>query len=164
MATDLIAPELSGAFREAMSNVCAPVVVVTAFDGDRPHGTTVSAFMSLSMGPPMIAVALDDASEVLRLIRLRQRFGINVLAAEQSALAMNFARKGNDKFESVAWQHRSGLPSLDGSGGWVACAAASFVDGGDHTMVFGLVEEVGHEPRDPLTYHRRSFGTHRERA
>ena len=165
MSTDVIAPDdVGAAFREAMAHVCAPVVVVTAFDGQRPHGTTVSAFMSLSMGPPMIAVALDRASAVLELIRMGQRFAINVLAAAHSDLALNFARKGDDKFERVAWHSRSELPALDGAGGWVACEAASFVDGGDHTMVFGVVIDAAHEALAPLTYHKRSFGTHKEWA
>ena len=37
-----------GDFRSTMASVCAPVSVVTAMDGERPHGTTVSAFSSLS--------------------------------------------------------------------------------------------------------------------
>ncbi len=53
--------DFTTAFRDVMAGVCTPVTVVTALDGDRPHGTTVSAFASLSMAPPMVLVALDRA-------------------------------------------------------------------------------------------------------
>ncbi|MGW0037840.1 flavin reductase family protein [Gordonia sp. NPDC003376] len=165
MSSPLTQPDtLATAFREAMSNVCAPVAVITTFDGDRPHGTTVSAFMSLSVGPPMVAVALDHGSDVLRLIRDHGRFGVNVLGSAQSALALNFARKGDDKFAEVPWRARAGLPALDGITGWVACVAADFVSGGDHTVVFGEVADVAHDTVEPLTYHRRTFGTNRAHA
>lgn len=49
--------ELATRFRDAMAAVCTPVAVVTAMDGDRPHGTTVSAFASLSMSPPSVLVS-----------------------------------------------------------------------------------------------------------
>lgn len=150
-------------FREAMAHVCTPVTVITTFDGDRPHGTTVSAFMSLSMGPPMVAVALDGDSELLALIRESERFGVNVLASAQSDVALAFARKGRDKFNGVGWRRRDDLPALDGISGWVACTATDFAVGGDHTVIFGEVIGADHAVAEPLTYHRRVFGTHRGR-
>ena len=53
------AAELQAHFREVMAGVATPVSVVTAISDGRPHGTTVSAFASLSMDPPMVLVALD---------------------------------------------------------------------------------------------------------
>src|SRR4051795_13253886 len=50
--------ELQGHFREVMAGVAPPVSVVTAIARGLPHGTTVSAFASLSMDPPMVLVAL----------------------------------------------------------------------------------------------------------
>ena len=90
-------------FREALAAVAAPVGVVTSFDGDRPHGTTVSAFCSLSLDPPLVLVSLDRDSDLLRMVRESRRYGINVLAHDQEDLATRFARKGVDKFDDVAW-------------------------------------------------------------
>lgn len=95
------AEPVADAFRHVMAGVCTPVSVVTALDGDRPHGTTVSAFASLSMEPPMVLVALDRKSDLLALVRGSGLFGVNVLGSEQSALATRFARKGIAKFEHV---------------------------------------------------------------
>ncbi|MEV0640898.1 flavin reductase [Streptomyces sp. NPDC050619] len=53
------------AFRDAMAAVAAPVAVVTALDGDRPHGCTVSAFASPSLTPPMVLMSLDNRSQLL---------------------------------------------------------------------------------------------------
>jgi flavin reductase (DIM6/NTAB) family NADH-FMN oxidoreductase RutF len=38
-------------FLDVMAHVCTPVTVVTTIADGVPHGTTVSAFMSLSLRP-----------------------------------------------------------------------------------------------------------------
>ena len=85
---------LQAAFRTAMGSVCTPVSVVTTMADGLPYGTTVSAFASLSMDPPMVLVALDLGSDLLALVRQTGHFGLNILSSSQSALALNFARKG----------------------------------------------------------------------
>src|SRR3954454_18605438 len=117
------------AFRQALGAVCAPVAVVTSFHDDRPHGTTVSAFCSLSLQPPLVLVALDRGSGLLRMIRRARRFGINVLAHGQEALATRFARKGADTFDDVRWELDTDLPRLDDTASWIACRLHELVDG-----------------------------------
>ncbi|MFW3168776.1 flavin reductase family protein [Geodermatophilus sp. CPCC 206100] len=152
---------LQGAFREAMASVAAPVSVVTSMTGGLPHGATVSAFASLSMDPPMVLVSLDRRSGLLAVIRESGSFGVNVLGATQSSLALAFARTGGTaKFDGVSWQVDSGLPRLPGAPGWVACDVARLVEGGDHVVVLGDVVVAETTAGEPLTYHGRAFGTH----
>jgi flavin reductase (DIM6/NTAB) family NADH-FMN oxidoreductase RutF len=152
-----VSPEL---FRQVMGSVCTPVTVVTAFDGDRPHGTTVSAFCALSLTPAMVMVALDGNSNLLQLLAASRRFGINILGAAQQAVATKFAVKGDDKFHGVDWIARTGAPYIHGSACWFACEIDRLVPGGDHTVVLANVVETAHLEHQPLTYHRRQFGTH----
>ncbi|HTR94598.1 MAG TPA: flavin reductase family protein [Trebonia sp.] len=149
-----------GTFRAVMATVCTPVSVVTAMAGDRPHGSTVSAFASLSLCPPMVLVSLDVASDLLRHLRASGAFGLNILHDGQAALAAAFARKGDDKFDGVSWVLQAGVPRLDGCAGWLGCTVDRLVDGGDHVVAFGRVIDAGHAAASPLTYHQRQFGTH----
>ncbi|WP_461069861.1 flavin reductase [Streptomyces pseudoechinosporeus] len=55
-------------------------------DGRRPHGTTVSAFASLSMTPPMVLVSLGERSQLLTIIRRTGRFGLNILGTQHPGL------------------------------------------------------------------------------
>ncbi|MGH3249595.1 MAG: flavin reductase family protein [Trebonia sp.] len=152
---------LQGAFREVMASVCTPVSVVTAMAGGLPHGTTVSAFASLSMNPPMVLVSLDLGSELLAVVRQTGQFGLNVLGSGQSALAMTFARKGGaGKFADVPWDIEAGVPRLPGAGGFLVCRVARLVPGGDHIIVLGDVLTARAGRSEPLTYHGRVFGTH----
>lgn len=143
-----------------MGAVATPVSVVTAMAGDRPHGTTVSAFASLSLHPPMVVVSLDHASDLLALLRQTGRFALNVLSSTQSDIALTFARKGSDKFAGVDWRLDSGLPRVGGCVGWLACTVAQLVPGGDHTLALGNIVGADHMDAPPLTYRQRRFGTH----
>ncbi|MDV7353670.1 flavin reductase family protein [Rhodococcus oxybenzonivorans] len=152
--------ESSQLFRDLMASVCTPVSVVTTVDRDRPHGTTVSAFASLSVDPPMILVALDRESALLALVREHRMLGLNVLSCEQAALAATFARKGDDKFDGVEWTLRAGVPHITGAAGWLAGEVSTLVDGGDHVVALVRVLELATGDGPPLTYHNRTFGTH----
>lgn len=158
------APKAAGVekdeFRSVMAAVCTPVTVITSIDGGIPHGTTVSAFASLSLDPPMVSVALDQGSHLLAMVRKSRRIGVNVLAESQHELALAFARKGGDKFADVDWTCDSGLPRLRNALGWLACEVEELVAGGDHVILLAHVVTAQVEESRPLTYHSRSFGTH----
>jgi flavin reductase (DIM6/NTAB) family NADH-FMN oxidoreductase RutF len=145
-----------------MGSVCTPVTIVTALDGERPHGTTVSAMCSLSLDPPMLMLALDNGSALLQVLRKVSRFGVSVLADRQGPIAANFATKGDDKFRDVPWVERLNAPFIVDAACWFACETTELVPGGDHVVVLAEVLDTGHEDHAPLTYHRRVFGTHTE--
>ncbi|MHA4852761.1 flavin reductase family protein [Rhodococcus sp. MSC1_016] len=148
-------------FKEAMAHVATPVAVVSSVDGGLPVGTTVSAFMSLSMTPPMVLVSLDKGSETLELVATSRRFGLNILASDQTSTALKFAKKGGvGKFNGVRWDLDHEVPRITGVAGWVACTVKQIVEGGDHMIVLGSVVAAEHVHGEPLTYHGRAFGTH----
>lgn len=151
---------LAATFRDVMARVCAPVSVVTTMVGDRPHGTTVSAFTSLSMAPPMVMLALSQDSSLSQHIEKRGRFGLNVLTDQHSDAALVFAQKGESKFADVDWILEDGMPRLPMALGWVSCELAGAHDGGDHLIVLGRVRRVDFVDGRPLTYYMREFGTH----
>lgn len=155
-----VAASLPEAFRQTMACVVTPVAVVTTVHQGRAHGTTVSAWVSLSMSPPMVLVSLDQTSRLLGHLRESRRFGVNILGADQAGIATTFASLDQDKFGLLEWAYDAGLPRLGGLAGWLACDVAELVPGGDHVVAFGTVRAA--EPGDavPLTYHARRFGTH----
>lgn len=151
---------LLASFLEVMAGVCSPVAVVTTTYDRIPRGATVSAFSSLSLHPPMVMLALNRGSQLLACLAETGRFGVNVLASDQADLAQTFARKDVRKFDHVAWRFERGLPRLPDAPGWLVCEVSQLVNGGDHVVVFGAVTDGEAIVRPPLTYHRRSFGTH----
>jgi NDP-mannose synthase len=146
------------AFTETFSQVPAAVSVVSTYAEDgRPHGTTVSAFCSLSVEPPLLIVALDRSSDLLKLLETSSKFGLNVLAAGQEEVGRGCARKGEDKFQGVSWDDDEGVPRINETAAWLACEVQELIPGGDHVIVVGLVERCEALGGEPLLYHRRAF-------
>jgi 3-hydroxy-9,10-secoandrosta-1,3,5(10)-triene-9,17-dione monooxygenase reductase component len=85
---------------------------------------------------------------------------VNVLAAGHEELSAGFARSGVDKFAGVDWRAApSGSPVLEGVSAWIDCTLWNEYDGGDHTVVVGLVQDLGADPdRQPLLYYRGRYG------
>lgn len=143
-----------------MAGVCTPVSVVTTVCDGRPFGTTVSAFASQSMDPPMMLVSLAADSTLLDKVRRTGVFGLNVLRSDQAALAGRFATKDTDKFRGLSWAEDHGAARLPGVGVWAACHVVDLVRAGDHWILLGEVASCDCLPVEPLTYHDRAFGTH----
>ena len=160
MTETTVDSDLRVSFVNAMANVAAPVSIVTVLEDGQPHGTTVSAFCSLSIAPPMVLVSLDNSSRLLPRLLKAGRFGLNVLADDQAALARHFASKSDEKFSTVEFDASGGSPRLAGTTSWLMCDVFQATPGGDHTVIIGAVTEAGSAPIAPLTYYLRTFGTH----
>lgn len=145
------------AFKGAMGAIATPVSVVTAYD-DEPHGTTVSAFMSLSLEPTMVLVSLQETSTLLEVLRRTKRFGLNVLAHDQSAIGSTFARRGVDRWAGVDWELCGKTPRIEGNASYVACSVFQVISAGDHLVITGLVDHAEHSERPGLVYQHRRFG------
>jgi len=143
--------------REVLSRVPTAVTVITTADGDGAHGTTVSAFCSLSADPPLVLLALDRDSNLLGKLRGTRHFAVNLLARGQDGIARACARKTADKLRALDWTEPGEAPLIAGAAGWLRCTVDQLVPGGDHEIVIGRVLACEATDREPLVYHRRAF-------
>lgn len=155
-----LSPVDEASFREMMGSVCAPVTVITALADDGPRGTTVSAFASLSLEPPMVVFALDRSSRLLASLTEGTPIGVNLLALDQREVALAFASRTGDKFGGINWAVDHGVPRILGDAGWLTGSVVRLVEGGDHLLVLVSVRHVEVADSAPLAYARRRFGTH----
>ncbi len=147
-------------FRKALGCFASGVTIVTSAQGDDVAGTTVAAFASLSLDPPLVLVCLDEASATRGIIEVSGVFAANVLAHDQEALSERFAkaRKEGDpqQFENVPFTRgATGSPILDDCHGFTDCRVVATHDGGDHRIYIGRVETLGEseDASKPLVYH-----------
>ncbi len=138
-----------------MATVPTPVTIVTAPSGEAAAGATANAVASLSLDPPLMLVCLEQRSRTLAAIRQSGRFAVNVLAAEGEPQARSFATSvpHSEKWEGVPAGEQGGVPILDDALVWVVCELRDLLDGGDHVIVTGLVEELGGRQGTPLLFH-----------
>ncbi len=131
-------------FRDALSRFASGVTVVT---GVRPDGglagVTASAFTSVSLRPPLIAICLDKATTCIEAFTRGSHFAIHVLGERQKALSVHFARRSLDKFRTIDYRlSRQGCPLLEGGLTIIECSRAAVHDAGDHFLILGKVETL----------------------
>jgi flavin reductase (DIM6/NTAB) family NADH-FMN oxidoreductase RutF len=155
--------------REALSAWATGVTLVTIADDRDDIGTTVSAFMPVSLDPPIVAVSLIADSypaEVLsRPSFPAARFAVTLLSSSQKVIAGQFAAAGRPSARLIldAVPHARGATSgaLIPSGGLAAleCSVARRVPAGDHLLVISAVEDVAYvaEGGDPLVRFRGRY-------
>jgi 3-hydroxy-9,10-secoandrosta-1,3,5(10)-triene-9,17-dione monooxygenase reductase component len=145
----------TSALREVMGHFATGVTVVTAMHGAQPVGFTCQSFVSLSLDPPLIAIAPSKASTSWPRIRAADSFCVNVLADSQAELCLAFARSGGDKFDGIDWSPGiTGAPVLLRSLAWVECGLEAAHDAGDHELVIGRVRNICTGEGTPLLFYR----------
>jgi 3-hydroxy-9,10-secoandrosta-1,3,5(10)-triene-9,17-dione monooxygenase reductase component len=146
-------------FRDVLGRFASGVTVVTALEDGVPVGFTCQAFTSLSLEPPMVALAPTKTSTSWPRIAKAGAFCVNVLSSDQAALARSFAVSGADKFAGVAWHAGSlGTPILEGVLAWLECELGLIHDAGDHELVIGHVVTLDICEGEPLIFYRSGFG------
>ena len=149
----------SNAFREAMASFPSGATIVTTSDSDgRWWGFTASSFCSVSMDPPLVLTCLANSAQCFSAFAEAARWNIHVLQHRHADLAVRFATRGAAKFDGAGFQpDADGLPLLRDVSISLRCAAYSKVDGGDHLVMLGRVEEVAMGEEMPFVYFRRKF-------
>jgi flavin reductase (DIM6/NTAB) family NADH-FMN oxidoreductase RutF len=137
------AEEFAAALRQYAAGVC----LLTVQDDIDDVGTTVSAVMSVSAVPPLVAVGLASDGYPAEVLGAVGSCALTVLAADHAIVASRFSSAGRPSarhlLESVPWRRApvSGGIVLDDGLAAVDCRLDRVIAAGDH--VLALLEVVG---------------------
>ena len=122
-------------------------------------GLTANSFNSLSLSPPLVLWSLSQAAGSMPALSTGSHYAINVLAADQKALAERFAGRRDDRWDGVAYtEGASGAPLISGAAASFECFNRSRYEEGDHVIFVGEVERCSHQPgAAPLLFHGGKF-------
>ncbi|MET9495710.1 flavin reductase family protein [Streptomyces sp. NPDC006552] len=162
-------------FRAALSRLAAGVVLLTAYeaplDPEGPAGEdagmTATAFMSVSLDPPLVLVSIRNGSRMDDLLDDQPLWAVSLLSESQKHIAGRFAMKGrlSDRllFEDIPYVRgtHTGAPLVGGALATLECRTEQLVPAGDHTLVIGRVLSATLPVAEggPLTYFRGRYRT-----
>lgn len=141
-------------FREAMGRWASGVAVVACRHEGRVIATTVSAFLSLSLEPPLVLLAFGASATVLPFLTVAAPFGISVLTATQRRLASVFADPFPVSPDAFA---AADPPLLPDALVRLRCSVRETRTAGDHTLVIAMVDELHFTDAAPLIRFRRRY-------
>jgi flavin reductase (DIM6/NTAB) family NADH-FMN oxidoreductase RutF len=135
-------------FSEVLAKIPYGVSVVTMGRGGAQveNGLTVSWLSQVAFSPPMLMLAVDKLHYSVDILRSTKNFCVNLLGADQAALAGRFAKPataGDDKLTDVPQRPaESGAAILTDAVAYFDCEVVNMVEAGDHLVVIGRVEDA----------------------
>lgn len=146
-------------FRQLLGRFATGVTVLTTrTPAGEPVGMTASSVASVSLKPPLVLVSVDKSNDMHDALTAASHFVLNVLGADQEALARRFAGLEANRFRGVSYRENPrGIAVLEGVVAHIDCDKQSAVPGGDHTVFFGLVVGGDATDRRPLLYYRGGY-------
>ena len=158
-----LAPSFSAQdFRAALGMFATGVTIVTARDADgAPVGLTANSFNSVSLTPPLVLWSLARSAGSMPAFERGSHYAINILAADQHALAQRFASKSDDRFVDLAFSAGAGgAPAIEGAAAVFECFNRSRYEEGDDVIFVGEVERCNWRAgAQPLIFHGGRYFT-----
>lgn len=148
----MMTPEASAADvrTDALRLLSNGVYILTACSLDAVHAATVSWASQVSFQPPLVLIALRRNSNLAHAVRKAHRYALNILAADQHAVAEKFfthQTAGLDAQGLVGQTFRMSpgrCPLLTECLAWLECRlAAELTSPGDHSLFLGEVIGTG---------------------
>ncbi|MCB0116333.1 MAG: flavin reductase [Caldilineaceae bacterium] len=151
------------AFRNALGRFASGVTVVTTVVDDKVHGMTASAFVSVSLDPPLVLVSVDKRAHLHAMLQEGSRYGVSILSGDQADYSQHFAGFGApDLAPEFVWQ--DGIPLLKEALTHLVTTVVDAHEAGDHTLFIARVEHLDWADGDPLLYFRGKYGDFQAKA
>ncbi len=147
-----------------MRQLAAGVTIVTTARGQHRAGLTATAVCSVSAEPPQLLACVNRETETHSLLLASGCLAVNLLAAEQHALADRFAGRtgimGEARFGAGRWSTLStGAPVLEDALASFDCHIVRAHEAGTHTIFIARVVDVTvHPGRRPVVYVDGDYG------
>lgn len=138
--------------------VTGVTVVTTRDSAERPRGLAVSAYMPISMDPPLVAVCVQSSSSTYPSLFESDHLGINIVANTQRAVVDRFASKSDDKFAGLEWHPGpAGSPFIDGSAASIEAEIKERFRAKTHVLVVAQVTYLEVSSLQPMVYKAARF-------
>jgi len=146
-------------FRNLLGRFPTGVTVLTIPGPDgQPAGMTASSLASVSLEPPLLSVCVDRQADLHDLIVSAPGFVVNILESGQEPLSRRFAEEHPDRFAGVGYHFGpGGEVVLDDTLAHIECRRHALYDGGDHSIIIGLVTGGATGTGRPLIYYRGGY-------
>lgn len=153
--------DLGNHFRHALRGQAASVCVVAANTPDGRKGLTATAVMSLSVDPPVLAVAVNRSARLNPDLEPGASLCVHLLSEHQADIAQAFAGgvPAENRFKVGDWGCDAwGAPMLTDASASFSCLIDQRLEQATHSLIIARVRAVSiaHDAQ-PLLYAHGAF-------
>ena len=139
-------------FRSTLGRFASGVTIVTTRFEGHTHAMTANAFVSVSLNPPLVLVAVDHRAAMHKFLPQTRRYGVSILAEHQEQLSNHFAGRAVEGLH-VPFVTRNGMPLIEGAVAYFVVDVLDAHLAGDHTLFIGKVEHFESNDGRPLLFY-----------
>lgn len=146
--------------RDAFGTYPTGVTLITLMEQGKALAMTVNSFASVSLDPALILWSVDKRGNRYETFRDAERFAVNILAADQQALANACAAEAELDRTGVQWTAgANGAPLVAGAITHLECERFAVHPAGDHDIIVGRITALDRPREAPaLVFHRSGYG------
>ena len=139
-------------YRNALGRFATGITVVTTKVGEITHGMTCNAFMSISLDPALVAVAVAHKARMKGFLDKSGRYGVSILNVNHEKISSHFAGQPQKDLVDI-FIEIEGMPMIKDANVHLITNVAEQIVLGDHTLYVGQVEHYNYlEECEPLLY------------
>jgi flavin reductase (DIM6/NTAB) family NADH-FMN oxidoreductase RutF len=156
--------DTADALRRTARRYATGVTVVAVEHAEGTHGLTANSFVTLSLRPPLIGIAVTAGGRMRRLAETVGSFGVSILQGGQSHHAQHYASRDRSgvpvTFDSVPAAASAKVPIVPDCVAYFACSLYAVHPVGDHDLLVGEVRgcEVLRPDAAPLIFLDGTYG------
>ncbi|MFF0909141.1 flavin reductase family protein [Microbacterium enclense] len=139
--------------RQTLAGFATGLSVVAAEIDGRIVGMPANSLASISLEPPLVALAFTDTSTTWPVLQHAPTWGISILSENQAAVLNALRRPTAERFKGVETVSHNGAVHILGALATLTVRAHDFIEAGDHTLALLTVTDLRRdESQRPLVF------------
>lgn len=141
----------------ALRKLSYGVYVISTLDKERPTGCVANSSMQITSEPATVAVSINHNNYTNQCIRETGKFALSILGegVDPGIIGTFGFQSGKEvnKFDSVAYEMKEGVPVLTDACGYLVCEVVDQFETQTHTIFLGrLIDADVLKQEEPMTY------------
>lgn len=147
------------AFRRTLGQFATGVTVITTSANGQYVGMAANSFSAVSLEPALVLWSIRKESRSIEAFKNNGHFAVSVLSVDQMDTAGLFGKPQPNQFDNAPWTPSvHGDPLLNDAIAHFECATHEILDGGDHFILIGKVEQFSRFEGAPLLFAQGQYG------
>lgn len=124
-------------------NMSYGVYVISTMDEERPTGCVANSVMQITSSPATVALSMNHDNYTHSCIEKCGKFAVSILSVNVDPQIIGkfgyYSGKDTDKFESIPYEMKGGLPVLNDCCGYLTCKVIDKIETSTHTIFLAEV-------------------------
>ena len=143
-------------FRNACGTFATGITIVTTEVDGEIHGMTANGFMSVSLEPALILVAVGNNNKMHSFLQKSKSYAVSMLTSDLEKWSSHFAGWHQEALD-VSFDRFDGKPVVPGAMAYFSAEVTDAHLAGDHTLYIAQVNSFAYGEDEPILFYKGQY-------